>query len=101
MAHDRLDDDAIPLTHEFLSLMLGVRRAGVTVALNVLERKGVIGLARGQILITDRDGLKASRQRFLRRAGKAGLPLVSAPVAPVDLDLAHDDRRAVEPSGEI
>ena len=60
MAHDRLDDDAIPLTHEFLSLMLGVRRAGVTVALNALERKGVISLARGQILITDREGLKAS-----------------------------------------
>ena len=60
MAHDRLDDDTIPLTHEFLSLMLGVRRAGVTVALNALERKGVISLARGQILITDRDGLKAS-----------------------------------------
>ncbi len=60
MAHDRLDDDAIPLTHEFLSLMLGVRRAGVTVALNALERKGVISLTRGQILITDREGLKAS-----------------------------------------
>ena len=61
MAHDRrLDDDTIPLTHEFLSLMLGVRRAGVTVALNALERKGVISLTRGQILITDREGLKAS-----------------------------------------
>ncbi len=60
MAHDRLDDDTIPLTHEFLSLMLGVRRAGVTVALNALERKGVIELTRGQILITDREGLVAS-----------------------------------------
>ena len=60
MAHDRLNDDTIPLTHEFLSLMLGVRRAGVTVALNALERKGVISLTRGQILITDREGLKAS-----------------------------------------
>jgi CRP-like cAMP-binding protein len=60
MAHDRLEGEAIPLTHEFLSLMLGVRRAGVTVALNALERKGVISLARGQILVTDREGLKAS-----------------------------------------
>lgn len=60
MAHDRLDDDMIPLTHECLSLMLGVRRAGVTVALNALERKALIRLTRGQIFITDREGLKAS-----------------------------------------
>ena len=40
--------------------MLGVRRSGVTVALNAIERKGVISLTRGQILITDREGLKAS-----------------------------------------
>jgi CRP-like cAMP-binding protein len=60
MAHDRLDGDEIPLTHEFLSLMLGVRRAGVTVALNYLEHRGVIRMSRGQIVITDRDGLKAS-----------------------------------------
>src|SRR6478752_4741035 len=60
MANDRLDGDEIPLTHEFLSLMLGVRRAGVTVALNYLEHRGVISLSRGQIVITDRDGLKSS-----------------------------------------
>jgi CRP-like cAMP-binding protein len=42
MANDRLDGDEIPLTHEFLSLMLGVRRAGVTVALNYLESRGII-----------------------------------------------------------
>jgi CRP-like cAMP-binding protein len=60
MAHDRLDDDEIPLTHEFLSLMLGVRRAGVTVALNALERKAVVRPLRGHILILDREGLLAS-----------------------------------------
>ena len=60
MANDRLDGDEIPLTHEFLSLMLGVRRAGVTVALNYLEHRGIIRLSRGQIVITDRKGLKAS-----------------------------------------
>ena len=43
MAHDRLDGDELPLTHEFLGLMLGVRRAGVTVALHVLEGRKLIG----------------------------------------------------------
>jgi hypothetical protein len=38
----------------FLSLMLGVRRAGVTVALNYLEHRGIIRLSRKQIVITDR-----------------------------------------------
>ena len=57
MGQDRLGGDEVPLTHEFLSLMLGVRRAGVTGALNQLDRKGVIRLSRGRIWIVDRDGL--------------------------------------------
>ena len=60
MASDRLPGDEIPLTHEFLSLMLGVRRAGVTVALHYLENRGLINLARKQIVITDRSGLQAA-----------------------------------------
>ena len=60
MANDRLGGDEIPLTHEFLSLMLGVRRAGVTVGLHYLERRGLIRLARMQIAITDHYGLKAA-----------------------------------------
>ena len=60
MANDRLDGDEIPLTHEFLSLILGVRRAGVTVALHYLEQRGVVRLSRGQIVVLDRDELKTS-----------------------------------------
>ena len=55
-----LKGDEIPLTHEFLSLMLGVRRAGVTVALNYLEQRALISLSRKRIVITDRKGLEAT-----------------------------------------
>jgi CRP-like cAMP-binding protein len=58
MAQDRVDSDQLPLTHEFLSLMLGVRRAGVTAALQALERKELISRDRGRILILDRKGLE-------------------------------------------
>jgi CRP-like cAMP-binding protein len=60
MANDRLRGNEVPLTHEFLSLMLGVRRAGVTVALNFLEQRALIQMARKQIVITDRKGLEAA-----------------------------------------
>ena len=40
MADDRAAGRELPFTHEFLSLMLGVRRAGITVALNGLEAEG-------------------------------------------------------------
>jgi CRP-like cAMP-binding protein len=58
MAHDRIDGDTLSLTHEFLSIMLGVRRPGVTHALNLLERTGLIHASRGVITIIDREGLE-------------------------------------------
>lgn len=58
MAHDRLENDELTITHEFLSLMLGVRRPGVTIALNILEHSALITIDRGVISIHDRAGLK-------------------------------------------
>lgn len=58
MAHDRLDVDELKITHEFLAIMLGVRRPGVTVALNLLERNGLIKSHRGVTTIVDRKGLR-------------------------------------------
>ena len=60
MAHDRLDTDDLNITHEFLSVMLGVRRSGVTVALNMLEKTALISINRGVVTIVDRKGLKAA-----------------------------------------
>jgi CRP-like cAMP-binding protein len=60
MADDRVDGSSLPLTHEFLSLMLGVRRAGVTEALHALESKGLISSSRGAILVRNRKGIERS-----------------------------------------
>lgn len=54
MSHDRMSDDRVPLTHEYLSLMLGVRRASVTVALGACEASGAIRQSRGAIAVADR-----------------------------------------------
>ena len=58
MAHDRLESDKLVITHEFLSMMLGVRRPGVTIALSFLEKTALITTHRGVISIIDRRGLK-------------------------------------------
>jgi CRP-like cAMP-binding protein len=60
MTHDRVDGDGFELTQEFLSQMLGVRRAGVTEAAGALQRAGFIRYARGWIEILDREGLEAA-----------------------------------------
>jgi CRP-like cAMP-binding protein len=59
MANDRLEGDELPLTHEFLALMLGVRRAGVTTTLHFLESKKLISLDRRRIAMRSRPGLEA------------------------------------------
>ena len=58
MSCDRSESDTFPVTHEFLSLMLGVRRAGVTDAFNKLASTGLIATSRGQITILDRTALE-------------------------------------------
>ena len=58
MAHDRVGSPELPLTHEFLAMMLSVRRPGVTVAVQHLEREGVIARRRGRIVICNREKLE-------------------------------------------
>jgi CRP-like cAMP-binding protein len=59
MCQDSLHGPALPLTHEFLAMMLSVRRAGVTESLNLLEGQKLIRANRGQVVILDRPGLVA------------------------------------------
>jgi CRP-like cAMP-binding protein len=60
MAHDRAEGDRFMITHEFLSQMLGVRRAGVTIAAMSLQRGGFIRYERGTIQIVDRPSLESA-----------------------------------------
>ncbi|RWY68572.1 Crp/Fnr family transcriptional regulator [Rhizobium leguminosarum] len=57
MCHDRIEGNDLPLTHDFLALMLGVRRAGVTDELHILEGMHAIKSTRGNVRILDRDML--------------------------------------------
>jgi len=59
MAHDRAEGDEYPMTHEFLGMMLGVRRAGVTVAAGQLAKAGFIRYDKGRMEVTDRPGLES------------------------------------------
>jgi CRP-like cAMP-binding protein len=58
MAQDRTGNKLLPLTHEFLSLMLGVRRPGVTEALQSLKQQKLIETGRNQITVLSRNGIE-------------------------------------------
>ncbi|SFV13119.1 cAMP-binding domain of CRP or a regulatory subunit of cAMP-dependent protein kinases [Methylobacterium sp. UNCCL125] len=59
MCQDRLDGDDLQITHEFLSIMLGVRRPSTTLAVQALEGHRLIRARRGKITILDREALAA------------------------------------------
>ena len=70
MADDRVDGDELPLTHEFLGLMLGTHRPGVTIALQALEKAGLITTRRSRVTILDRKALeKRSNGTYVRSNG--------------------------------
>jgi CRP-like cAMP-binding protein len=58
MCQDRVSQNPLPLTQDFLAQMLGTRRAGVSVAAGILQHAGVIKYSRGRISILDRRGLE-------------------------------------------
>jgi CRP-like cAMP-binding protein len=77
IAHDRAETDDFAMTHEFISMMLGVRRPGVTIAAGILQKAGLVHYARGRMAIMDRHGLEAAscecyhtaRREFARLLG--------------------------------
>jgi CRP-like cAMP-binding protein len=81
MCQDRAMSGTLELTHEFLSIMLGVRRAGVSVAVGKLQADGIINGARGRVQIIDRQGLEAAscecyqvvRKEYQRLLGREAL----------------------------
>ena len=82
LTHDRVGVDEFPMTQEFLSQMLAVRRASVTLAAGALQHAGFIHYRHGRITIVDRDGLEASscecyqviREEFDRLLGEDRSP---------------------------
>jgi CRP-like cAMP-binding protein len=78
MTRDRMDSDEFLLTQEFLAMMLGVQRTGVSAAAGALQRAGLIRYKRGQVTILDRRGLeqrscecyRVSKREFDRLLGE-------------------------------
>jgi CRP-like cAMP-binding protein len=64
MAHDRVDGDELLLTHEFMAMMIAVRRASVTDTLHLMEEAGLIATRRNAITILNRVGLEKSSNGF-------------------------------------
>jgi len=58
--HYRAGRDTFELTHHFLAVMLGVRRASVSAAANALQRAGIIEYVRGRVTVLDRARLAAA-----------------------------------------
>jgi len=82
MTRDRMDSDTFMLTQEFLAMMLGVQRTGVSAAAGALQRAGLVSYKRGNVVILDRRGLEkrscecygVSKREFDRLLGIKAMP---------------------------
>jgi CRP-like cAMP-binding protein len=80
MAHDRAEKRVLPLTQDFIAMMLGVHRPSITVTAGILQRAGLIKYANGEVTVLDRAALEAAscecygavRKRFSSLLGATG-----------------------------
>ena len=90
MAQDRLEDESIPLTQNYLATMVGARRVSVTLALQALTKLDIVRLVRGRVIILE-------RLRLLEAAGDCyGVAEAECRrLAPAMLDFHASQRRIV------
>jgi CRP-like cAMP-binding protein len=81
MTHDRVGTNPFLLTQEFLAVMLGVRRASVTVAAGALQQAGFIRYSRGRLEVLDRVGLEAASCECYRVLADSYERSVGSPVS--------------------
>ncbi len=86
MTNDRFTDDEVPLTHEVIAFMLGIRRAGVTVAMDGLAHRKLIHIERGAIRILDRQAIQEIVGAFYGLPEKEYVRLVGTFWPPVPKD---------------
>ena len=58
--HDRMHEQDFHLSHEFLAMMLGVKRPTVSVVAGTLQHAGLIRYTHGHVTVLDRQGLEAA-----------------------------------------
>lgn len=97
MVDDRLDHDSFVITHEFLAMMLGVRRPGVTVALHILESRHLIKSKRGEIVVKDRERLISLTKGTYGPAEEEYERLIGIPLAR-SMPVPHDDKPLLRPA---
>jgi CRP-like cAMP-binding protein len=79
MAHDRGQGDVLPLTQEFMGILLGVRRSGITLAARRLQQRGAITYTRGRVTIRDRALLEQSSCECYAAAAAISRALIGWP----------------------
>ncbi len=85
LAHDRIDGNELPVTHQFLGRALGVRRAGVTTAMGRMEETGLLHRGRGRLVLLDRTRLEEEACDCYRtlRAEHGRITCDEVPTAPL------------------
>jgi CRP-like cAMP-binding protein len=84
LANDRVDGAEMPLTHEAVAQLLGVRREGVTEAAGRLQAAGLVRYSRGRIHVHDRDGLMQSACECYAAIRREYARLLDAPAVLVE-----------------
>ena len=81
MAHDRADGDELPLTQDFMAMMLGVHRPSITITAGILQRAGLIRYSAGRVTVLDRPSLEAASCECYGAVQRRFSALLGAPIS--------------------